>query len=261
MKAPLVEHVEAELFHSFTESGYSRPARVTCSRKDGSKVDVYVKFLGGIRNREFGLAAELLCSLLARELNLATPTPFIVNLSAEFLAGVPKAAQDLIRRSLGLNFGSESAPEGFSFVPPNPRVPLALRPTAAQVFAFDSIVQNYDRKSDNPNLLWDRTKILMIDHEGALNPVLNNPAPSFGALELDRFYDHVFYAAVSPGDAEYAGFAEALGRLSSARIDRLLGEIPVPWQIKEGLAKVREHLLWVVEHRDQVCGLIRERLS
>jgi hypothetical protein len=261
MKAPVVEHVEAEHFHSFSESGYSRPARVTCSRKDGSKVDVYVKFMGGVRNRGFGLGAELLCSLLAQELNLGTPTPFIVNLSTEFLAGVPKEAQDLIQRSLGLNFASESAPAGFSLVPPNARVPLSLRPAAAEVFAFDIIIQNYDRKSDNPNLLWDRTKILVLDHEGALSPLLKNSAPSFSALELDRFYDHVFYSAVSPGDAGYASFTEALGRLSSSHIDKLLGEIPVPWQITEDLAKVREHLLWVAEHRRQVCSLIRERLS
>jgi HipA-like kinase len=228
MNACAVEHVEAELFHSFTESGYSRPARLTCSRIDGSKVDVYVKFMGGIRNREFGLGAELVSSLLARELELSTPTPFIVNVSAEFHAGVPKAAQDLINRSLGLNFGSESAPPGFSVVPPHPRVPLGLRPAAAEVFAFDIIVQNYDRKTDNPNLLWDRTKIVMIDHEGALSPLLSNTAPSFGALELDRFYDHVFYSAVSPGDAEYGRFTEALGRISTSRLDKILGAVPVP---------------------------------
>ncbi|MBI2927518.1 MAG: hypothetical protein HYY24_17620 [Verrucomicrobia bacterium] len=256
----MVEHLEAERFHSFTESGYSRPARVTCSRNDGTKVEVYVKFVGGIRNREFGLSAELLCSLLARELGLGAPTPFVVNLSAEFLTGVPKPAQDLVKRSLGLNFASESAPPGFSVVPPEPLVPLALRAAAAAIFAFDVMVQNYDRKSDNPNLLRDRSRILMIDHEGTLGPVLERSNPSLHSLELDRFYDHVFYSAVSPGDAEYGRLTEALGRLSSSRIDALLGEIPAAWQVEKDLAKVREHLLWVIENRREVCSLIRERL-
>jgi len=257
----MVERLEAERFHSFTESGYSRPARVTCSRSDGSKVDAYVKFMGGIRNREFGLSAELLCSLLARELALAVPTPFIVNLSSEFLAGVPKAAQDLVKRSLGLNFASESAPPGFSVVPPEPRVPLALRTTAAEIVAFDVIIQNYDRKSDNSNLLWDRAEILMIDHEGVLRPVVDKASPSLNSLELDRFYDHVFYSALSRNDAEYGSLIDALGRLSESRINALLGEIPVAWQIEPDLAKVREHLLWIVENRLQVCNLIHERLS
>ena len=153
----MVEYVEAEQFHAFTKSGYSRPARITCARKDATKVDVYVKFIGGVRNRGFGLSAELICSLLAQDLGLASPKPFVVNISAEFVAGVPEAARDLLQRSLGLNFAGESAPDGFSVVPPEPRVPMALRPAAAAVFAFDVIIQNYDRKVDNPNLLWDRT--------------------------------------------------------------------------------------------------------
>jgi hypothetical protein len=256
-----LEHIEAEQFHSFTQSGYSRPARVTCARKDGSKVDVYVKFMGGVRHREFGLAAELLCSLLAHELGLASPTPFIVNLSREFLAGVPKEAHDLVERSLGLNFASESVPVGYSVVPSEPRVPLALRPAAAEVFAFDVIIQNYDRKKDNPNLLWDRTKVLLIDHEGALEAVLKRPAPSLQSLELDRFYDHVFFSAVSPSDADYSRLTAALGSISASRLEKLFAEIPISWQVKEDLAKVREHLLWVIEHREQVCSLIRERLT
>jgi len=161
----IVEQLEAEQFFGFTANGYSRPARVRCARTDGSKAEVYLKFIGGVQEREFGLVSELLCSLLARELGLDVPTPFVVNLSADFLAGVPQAARDLVSRSLGLNFGSESLPAGFSVVPPEPRVPIVLRPAATEIFAFDVIFQNRDRKQDNPNLLWNRTKILMIDHE------------------------------------------------------------------------------------------------
>ena len=257
----MVEQLEAEQFYSFTSSGYSRPARVTCSRANGSKIDAYVKFMGGIRNRGFGLAAELLAALLARDLGLFTPTPFIVNLSSEFLAGVPREAKDLVSRSLGLNFATESTPDGFSLVPPEPRVPQALRPLAAEILAFDIIIQNYDRKSDNPNLLWDRTRILMIDHESAFGSLLTRPNPSFVSLELDRFYDHVFHSAVSPSDADYGRFGDALARISPQRISELLCEIPVSWQVKEDLAKVEQHLIWAVQNREEICRLIRERLS
>jgi hypothetical protein len=256
-----IETIEAEQFYAFTQNGYSRPARLGCARADGSKVDVYVKFRGGVEAREFGLVAELLCSLLASELGLNVPAPFIVHLSPEFLAGVPKVAQDLVKRSLGLNFGSESAPAGFSLVPPEPRVPLALRPSAAEVFAFDVIVQNCDRKADNPNLLWDRSKIMLIDHERALGFIRANPAPSFSSLELDRYYDHVFYSAVSPSDAEFSRLTDALGNLTDDWLETVLGKIPEPWQVKEDLAKVRDHLSWVVANRRQVCNLIRERLT
>lgn len=255
-----IEIIEAERFFAFTQNGYSRPARLGCSRTNGSKVDVYIKFRGGVEAREFGLMSELLCSLLAHEIGLNVPTPFIVNLSPEFLAGVPKTAQDLVKRSLGLNFASESAPVGFSLVPPEPRVPVALRSSAAEVFAFDVIIQNCDRKADNPNLLWDRSKIMLIDHERALT-FAREKTTSFSSLELDRFYDHVFYSTLSPSDAEFARMTDALGNLTAARIETLLGKIPEPWQVQEDLAKVRDHLSWIVENRLQVCNLIRERLS
>jgi hypothetical protein len=71
-------------------------------------VEVYVKLMGAIRNREFGLVAELFCTMMARELGLGFLRPFVVNFSAEFLRGVPKEAQDVVRRSVGLNFGSET---------------------------------------------------------------------------------------------------------------------------------------------------------
>lgn len=100
----------------------------------------------------------------------------------------------------------------------------------------------------------------MIDHESAFGAVLKT-TPSLGSLDLDRFYDHVFYSVLSPSDADYTSLKEALGRLSAERIESFLGEIPTQWHIKEDLAKVRDHLNWVVAHRDQVCDLIRERLS
>lgn len=256
-----VQHVEAEQFHSFTSSGYSRPARITCSRENGGKVEAYVKLVGAIRNRTFGLGAELFCSLLAKELGLGCLTPFIVNVSEEFISGVPKEAGDVFRRSVGLNFGSEAAPPGFSVVPPEPSVPFDLRRMAAEIFAFDVLIQNYDRKSDNPNLLWDRVSILTIDHEGALGPILSRQGPSLSGLELDKFYDHVFYSAVSPKDAEFEQLMTALGRLSGTRIDELIGEVPVQWQIGEDLAKVRDHLKWAVQNRSDVLTLIRDRLS
>jgi hypothetical protein len=257
----MIEQIEAEFFHSFTESGNSRPARITCSRPDGNNVDVFVKFLGGVRNREFSLCAELLCALLARVMGLGAPTPFVVNLSPEFLAGIPANARDLVRRSLGLNFGTEMAPTGFSVVPPDPKVPRALASKAADVLAFDVFVQNYDRKGDNPNLLWNGRHMLLIDHEGAFNPMLQERTPSLDSLELDRFYDHVFYTAIGPNDANYEGLAKALARLDSARVEDFLGQIPAEWQIGDGLTRVREHLAWLAQNCNDVCELIRGRLT
>ena len=101
----------------------------------------------------------------------------------------------------------------------------------------------------------------MIDHEGAFTSALKRNKPSLNSLELDRFYDHVFYSAISPSDAGYRTLLEGLGRMVPSRLEKLLGEIPISWQVKEDLEMVCEHLLWVYENREEVCSLIRERLS
>lgn len=102
---------------------------------------------------------------------------------------------------------------------------------------------------------------MLIDHERALGFVRKTPQPSLNSLELDRYYDHVFYPALSPSDGQFENLAAALGRLSAPRIEALLGRIPAPWQAEPDLTQVRDYLSWVVENRLQVCELIRERLS
>lgn len=258
----MIEQLEAEEFHGFQTSGNTRPARMTCRRADGSRVDVFGKFSGGVRDHHAGLCAELICSLFARSINLATPSPFLLNLSKDFISSVPVEAQDLLSRSAGINFASEALATGYGTVPPEPRIPVALRRCAAEVFAFDIFIQNYDRKADNPNLLWDRTNIYLIDHERALHTVQNREiAPSIAGLELDRFYDHVFYSALSPSDCSLERLSVRLGALNSRTLDGWFDAIPEGWRNPLPLQRVREHIEWLIESRDQVCRLIQERIA
>jgi hypothetical protein len=168
----MIEQIEAEIFHDFQMNGYSRPARLTCRRANGQQIEVFIKFAAGVRDHYFGLCAELLCSIIARKIGLFTPEPFIVNLSPEFLSGAPNDAKDMISRSIGLNFGTVTVGPGFAVMPTEPRLPPDLRMIAAEIFAFDVMMQNFDRKRDNPNMLWNRKRIALIDHERALYSVL-----------------------------------------------------------------------------------------
>lgn len=258
----MIEQLEAEEFHGFQTSGNTRPARLTCRRTDGSRVDVFGKFSGSVRDNNSGLCAELLCSLFARNVGLATPAPFLLNLSKDFISGVPADAKDLLTRSVGINFASEALMTGFGAVPPEPRIPMALRRCAAEVFAFDIFIQNYDRKADNPNLLWNRTNIYLIDHERALHAIQNRESPpSIAGLELDRFYDHVFYSALSPSDCSLEKLSVRLGALNSRTLDGWFEAIPDGWRNPLPLQRVREQIEWLIENRDQVCKLIQERIT
>jgi len=257
----MMEQIEAEFFHDFQTKGYSRPARLTCRRADGRQLEVFIKFAAGVRDHYFGLCAEALCSAIARHLGFLTPDPYFVNLSPEFLAGVPKEAKDLISRSLGLNFGTVAVGSGYGVMPTEPRLPKELRKIAADIFAFDILMQNFDRKWDNPNLLWNREHIVLIDHESALSSVLQWPDFNFSHLGLDKFYDHVFYSRISPGDGDFQQFTSALQTLTPEVLDGFFGQLPVVWRDEKALSKVRDYLNFVVANRQQVCDLINERIS
>ncbi len=186
----------------------------------------------GVKNS--GLWAEALCSAIARHLGFLTPNPYIVNLSPEFLAGAPNEAKDLISRSLGLNFGSVAVGSGYVVMPTEPRLPKELCKIAAEIFAFDILMQNFDRKRDNPNLLWNRKRIVLIDHECALNPVLGWPDFNVASLELDKFYDHVFYSEISPGDADF--LIKGLETMTPPILDGFFGQLPDVWRDEKAVA-------------------------
>lgn len=189
-----------------------------------------------------------------------TPGPYIVNLSPEFLAGAPHEAKDLISRSLGLNFGTVAVGEGYGVMPTEPHLTKDLRKVAAEIYAFDIMMQNFDRKSDNPNVLWNRQRIVLIDNESALNPVLQWPDLNLAHLDLDKFYDHVFYSEISPGDADFQRLATALQTLTLAVVDGFIELLPGAWHDEKALSRIKEYLKFPVDNRIPVCDLIRERI-
>jgi hypothetical protein len=257
----MIEQIEAEFFHDFQTKGYSRPARLTCRRANSQQIEVFIKFAGGVRDHYFGLCAEVLCSSIARHLGFWTPDPYIVNLSPEFLAGAPEDAKDLICRSLGLNFGTVAVGSGYGVMPTEPRLPHDLRKIAAEIFAFDILIQNFDRKWDNPNLLWNRKRIVLIDHESALNSVLRWPDFEFARLDLDRFYDHVFYSEISPADADFQRLVAVLQTLTPVILDGFFDQLPDVWRDENALSRVKNYLNSLVDNRQQVCDLIHDIIS
>ena len=256
-----MEQIEAEYFHGFQTSGHSRPARLTCRGANGQLIEVFIKFAGSVYGHYSGLCSEALCSTVARQLGFLTPDPYIVNLSQEFCDAAPNEAKDLIFRSLGLNFGTVAAGSGYGVMQTEPRLPEHLRKTAAEIYAFDILMQNFDRKMSNPNLLWNRKSIVLIDHECALTPVLQWPSFSLANLELDKFYDHVFYSEISPIDADFQRLISALKTMTPDFLDALFEQLPDVWRDEKALSTLKQYLHFVVDNSQPLCDIIHERVS
>jgi hypothetical protein len=134
---------------------------------------------------------------LAGQLGLDRPTPSIVYIEADLANLIAEIHPDkavIIHASVGNNFGSELMKE-ITIWPPDRMIPASMIDDAGSIFAFDSLIQNPDRRFDNPNLVVQGDKIRIFDHESAFSFLLEIfPSPRPWLLGTEIYLDdHVFY--------------------------------------------------------------------
>ena len=123
--------------------------------------------LRGAAQAPASLVAEIIVGALADALGLRVPARVLI----EIPLGIPvddphQELGDLLRRSVGPNLGFEYMPDVRTFQPTDtPRVDLEL---ASKIVWLDGLVQNPDRTVKNPNLLWSRGALWLIDHGASL---------------------------------------------------------------------------------------------
>ena len=162
VQAPVVRTVTATRYVTPLREGGSLPAIVEAD-DDGT----YVLKFRGAGQGEKALIAELLAGELGRALDLPVPEIVLVELDAD-LARTERdpEVQELIRASAGLNLALDYLPGALGFDALDySRVDPAL---ASAVVWFDAFVSNVDRTARNPNLLFWKKRVWLIDHGAAL---------------------------------------------------------------------------------------------
>lgn len=251
-------------------TGRNHPMLLGCENAAGEKFEVVVKFRGQEMDSKAQMA-ELLAALLADDLGLQVPQAAIVNVPPGFEAIIPNAAEaSHVKGSQGMNFGSLNIGPGFTTWPPGRNPVGAQRDQAADIFAFDALVQNPDRRAENPNL-WARSDRLGVyDHEQAFSflrfPIIGGaPRPwvpashgnSFGFLQK-----HVFYANLRGGRLNLGPFKEKLGVLTDQRIQAYLDTVPAEWTRGADFGgKVAEYLREARQNRDDLINFIKHKLQ
>ena len=260
----MVPRVTAAQFHRFMSSGRTRPALCGCEDDSGNRVDDYVvKLRGGMERGENGLVCELIASRLATHFGILVPDPALVRVEADFaslVAGTEPAGADFVRNSVGLNFGSRQL-SNVSGWPVDNRIPDAMWQAAANIFAFDALIQNPDRRYDNQNLLTRADDIFVFDHELAfsfLEAILPSATP--WRLEGQPYLtQHVFYRGLKSKPINMDGFTVALAALAGEALDAILAEVPSEWS-REGLGRIERHLRAVGGQAGEFAEEARKRL-
>jgi len=257
----ILELTATEFFKPMS-TGRNHPLLLGCENAAGDKFEVVVK-LRGREMDERAQTAELLSAQLADELGLQAPQAALVNVPPGFEAVIPdRELVKLVRGSSGLNFGSVHLGTGFTTWPPGRNPVGAQRDQAADIFAFDTLVQNPDRRAANPNL-WARSDRLGVyDHEQAFSflslPIIGGaPKPWAAASHGNSFRfleQHVFYGSLRGGRLNLGPFKERLGALTDKRIQACLDTVPAAWS--RGSDFAAQVAAYLREARQQREGLL-----
>ena len=227
--------------------GGSLPAVVETDR-DGPYV---VKFRGAGPGAT-ALIAEMLAAGLARELGLPVPRPAVVTLEAGFGQAEPDPEiQDILRGSVGANFGLAYLPGALAF---DPATDTDIEPDlAASIVWFDAFITNVDRTVRNTNILIWSGRPWLIDHGAALylhhrwegwEQRIQSPFP--------QIQEHVLLAIA--GDLAAAD-ARLRPTLTEAVIRRVVASLPDEWLGGEAIFPSLE------AHREAYVNYLSARLT
>jgi hypothetical protein len=247
----MIRKLTAVHFERFMTSGRTSPALCGCEDEAGTTAGEYVVKLRGAIG-ESGLLNEFFAAKLAVYFGLAAPEPALIGMGSalvELIAATEPSQAARIRGSAGLNFGTKVLIGGGTW-PIDKSIPTAMWQAAADIFAFDALIQNPDRRfSPNPNLLTSGDTVFIFDHETAFSFLLAL-LPSATPWKLDDqqyLTDHVFYRKLKSKPIDLTRFTASLGGLSGALLEGIVADLPAEWN-NDKVSKIQRHLCTVRDH-------------
>jgi hypothetical protein len=237
----MLARLVAQRFDKRMGSGRTWPCLLACDVGGDSDIEVVAKFSAGCDRGIGGLVAEALGAMLAADLDLPVPEPYLVVFDGDFVDTIPAeqaAVAERLRRSARIAFGSKKLPPGFSVFPSGKTVPVASRQQAAEIFAFDCLVANPDRRPNNPNLLYDGRSFAIFDHELAFmtEGIIGwQPPWAAGSLQISG-HTHILFTALSGRAIDLSRLQGAWEALSDSRFAEYEAVLPPEWQDDNGVA-------------------------
>ena len=175
--------------------GSTRPWQVIVL-KNGTPTSYVVKLYTEKNNEQnCTVFKECVCSHLAREFDLQTPEPALIDFTPQFIETLPEKFQAILRlKDPRLKFGTELLESPYQNYSPSLQEKYLKTYDIGSIYAFDNLILNVDRRTDKPNLLFKGESAVLIDHEltlattkNTLNQLTNNNIWSH------HYKRHIFY--------------------------------------------------------------------
>ncbi len=182
-----------------------------------------VKFRGAGQGRK-ALVAEVMTARLARACGLLVPELVAVDLDPDLASGEPdQEIQDLLRASGGLNLGVDFLAGAVDFDAEAATVSGEL---AGRIIWLDALVSNADRSWRNPNMLFWRDELYLIDHGATLT--YQHRWETAGAAAT-RPYDVADHALLGCGPKIDEADGELAPRMTPDVLREAVAAVPDEW--------------------------------
>jgi len=235
-----------------------------CEDEVGTQFQIVVKLRAGIGSGASGTTGsicELLSSMLANDLGIRVPKPFIVDVDSNFHRAIPDPTlAEIFRKSQGVNFGSQYLNEGYTTWPQERDIPPRVVQMAADIFAFDLMIQNPDRRPDKPNLLRKGDDLVIYDHELAFSflYMIGQTQYPWDNAGVGFLRDHLFFGKLKGrDDLSWTRLQDALEVLDDRRLMRYAETVPVGWR-QESLYPTEQIVGYIAQVRDQSKRLFQK---
>ncbi|HEX7642998.1 MAG TPA: HipA family kinase [Burkholderiaceae bacterium] len=190
----MLSEVMAARFIKRMGNGRTLPCLIECENDHGEKIEIVVKYSGNLFEKEKSLAFEAIAAMLAADLGLPIPEPFLVTLDDAFISLVPDdEVRSVMQKSCRLGFGLRLV-TGYAAWLTGQTVPRNNVEAAAEIAIFDKIIENSDRRPENPNCQFLADDFLIFDHELAFTRELFwiEPWEDGGFDVLEKRDHHIF---------------------------------------------------------------------
>lgn len=253
----MMKEVVAVRYDRALSSGRNRPLLVA-GDAEGESVELVAKFEHRCERRVNALIAEALAAMFAADLDLPVPEPFLVRLDPDLSLLLQESLTGWPKDDVLAAYGSRRLPPAFGVLPQGKAPPATQLAVAAEILAYDVLIDNSDRLPKNPNCLTDGRSLAIIDHElafpsfvlGARDPWENGALAHLGLPPTS----HLFYDALKGSTLDLNRLSGAVEAVNDERLNQYLQALPTEWlgatsehgRMLERLRAVRGHMSDIV---------------
>lgn len=179
-----------------TKGGSTRPWLMEVLVKDQPETYVVKLFTEKQLDQYSAVANEVYANVLAQELGLKCPKAALIKFPENFnITLTEEQQQELSKKDKRIKFGSSYITGATTY---NQNINLSGYDIES-VYAFDSLIINWDRRIKKPNILIKKDNFFLIDHELSLQYSQEHIVSFNQGILFHKHMDHIFYHLLKQG--------------------------------------------------------------